>query len=65
MLSEWLTGLVLLLGAACFSFGAWLAWHPAGYMIAGLLLGVPAFLLLYGREARQRNGQSHGAPPFA
>lgn len=25
-------------GVAMFSFGAWLAWHPAGFMLPGVFL---------------------------
>jgi len=34
-------------GIAAFTRGAWLAWHPAGWMVAGLAVASPAFLWLY------------------
>lgn len=32
-------------GVAVFSYGAWLAWHPAGFMVGGTLLIVGAVML--------------------
>jgi hypothetical protein len=32
-------------GVGLFSYGAWLAWHPAGYMLAGLLLAAGAYVV--------------------
>lgn len=36
---------VLLLGCAVFVYGVWLAWRPAGFMTAGILLVAAALLL--------------------
>ncbi len=36
--------LMVLGGAACVSYGAWLAWRPAGFIVAGLFLLVPAVI---------------------
>lgn len=33
-----LPDILLLMGAASLSYGAWLAWPPAGYLVAGALL---------------------------
>lgn len=32
-----LPDVLLIAGAAGVSYGAWLAWHPAGYIVAGAL----------------------------
>jgi len=29
---------LMILGAGSFSYGAWAAWPPAGYLVAGVLL---------------------------
>lgn len=31
-------------GAAIFSYGAWLAWHPVGFLVGGALLMAIAWL---------------------
>lgn len=36
---------LLLAGAASLSYGAWLAWPPAGFIVAGALLIVAALKL--------------------
>ena len=33
-----LPDVTLLLGAGSLSYGAWLAWAPAGYLVAGMML---------------------------
>lgn len=33
-----LPDILLLLGAGSLSYGAWLAWAPAGYLVAGVML---------------------------
>ena len=40
-------GLVVLLGLGVSVHGVWLAWRPGGWMAAGLLIAVPAFLVAY------------------
>lgn len=37
MLKKLLPDFLLIAGAACLSFGAWLAYNPAGYAVAGML----------------------------
>lgn len=32
-------------GVASISYGAWLAWHPAGFIIGGAMLALGAWLL--------------------
>ncbi len=39
-----LVDLAGLAGAALLSYGAWLAWHPAGFMLGGALLLAGAVL---------------------
>ncbi len=34
-------------GIASFVFGAWLAWHPLGFIVGGVLLAVLSFLTGY------------------
>ncbi len=34
---------VFLAGVLVLSYGCWLAWHPAGFMVAGVFLGVLGF----------------------
>jgi hypothetical protein len=46
--------LAVLAGAALFSYGAWLAWHPLGFMVGGLLLSSVAFLYGYRRQGTSR-----------
>lgn len=58
MRSEIAAAAVLLIGMTLFSYGVWLAWHPGGYMVSGLLIGLPAFFILYGTsrtEGKQRS----------
>ncbi len=38
-------------GTALLSYGAWLAWRPLGYMVAGVLLITLTFLIARGRVA--------------
>lgn len=33
-----LPDVLLLLGAGSLTYGAWLAWPPAGYLVAGVML---------------------------
>ena len=37
-MKTYLPDLMLISGAVSISFGAWLAWPPAGYLVAGVLL---------------------------
>jgi hypothetical protein len=36
-MTKYLPDVLLIAGAASVSFGAWLAWHPAGFLVAGAL----------------------------
>ncbi len=36
---------LLLLGSGSLSYGAWLAWPPAGYLVAGVLLMIAGIQL--------------------
>lgn len=42
-----LTGLVAALGLAAFVRGAAMAWRPAGWMLGGLFVAVPAVFVAY------------------
>jgi hypothetical protein len=46
----------VLAGAATFTYGAWLAWRPAGFMFAGLFLLVPAAIGALRARARPKDG---------
>lgn len=35
--TERMAGALVICGAASLSFGAWLAWHPAGFIVGGAL----------------------------
>ena len=37
-MNKYIPDVLLLLGGASLSYGAWLAWPPAGYFVAGALL---------------------------
>jgi len=37
-MKTYLPDLLMLVGAASLSYGAWLAWAPAGFLVAGALL---------------------------
>ena len=37
LLKTWLPDFLLIAGAAGLSYGAWLAWEPAGYVVIGAL----------------------------
>lgn len=39
----------LVFGAGVFSYGCWLAWHPLGFILGGLLIAIAAFLNGYRR----------------
>lgn len=39
------TTLLELAGFALISFGAWLAWHPLGFIVAGAFLALIAYLI--------------------
>ena len=43
-----LRDIIGLAGVGLFAFGAWLAWPPAGFMAAGALLMLGAWLLARG-----------------
>lgn len=48
--------LAFIVGAGLASFGAWLAWHPAGYMLGGVLLmleALAAAILMRATERRR------------
>lgn len=34
---KWIPDVLLVAGAGSVSYGAWLAWEPAGFLVAGLL----------------------------
>lgn len=42
-----LASVVAVLGAAALVHGVWLAWRPAGWMLAGLLIAAPAVCVAY------------------
>jgi hypothetical protein len=46
-LSMTIGGVVAALGLGAFTRGAWLAWHPLGWMMAGIFLAVPSLLAAY------------------
>jgi hypothetical protein len=37
-MKKYLPDVMLMAGAGCFSYGAWSAWPPAGWLVAGALL---------------------------
>src|SRR5690242_6370570 len=37
--------LLYLAGIFAFTYGVWLAWHPAGFMIGGILVVLTAFVI--------------------
>lgn len=39
--------LIAIVGAASFTYGAYLAWHPLGFLTAGILLQAPFVLRTY------------------
>jgi hypothetical protein len=43
-------GLAVLTGIGVSSFGFWLAWHPLGFIVGGLMISAVGILL--GRRAR-------------
>ncbi len=45
MLKKLLPDFLLIAGAGSVSFGAWLAYNPAGYLVAGVLLIVAGIQL--------------------
>lgn len=51
-------GLAAAIGLALVVRGAWLAWRPAGWMLAGALIAVPALLAAYS-AARERFKEKH------
>jgi hypothetical protein len=40
-------------GLAVFVYGLWLAWHPLGIIIGGLILALICILVGYGRYRRE------------
>ena len=44
-MKKYLPDALLIAGAASVSFGAWMAWPPAGFIIAGVLAIVAALKL--------------------
>lgn len=42
--SEWTPDTLLMAGAGCVSYGAWLIYPPAGFIVGGLLLLVGGYL---------------------
>lgn len=42
--SEWTPDTLLLAGAGCVAYGAWLIYPPAGFIVGGLLLLVGGYL---------------------
>lgn len=44
---SWPGDLALLAGLGLLSYGCWLAWHPLGFIVAGVLVGAAAFLSGY------------------
>jgi hypothetical protein len=45
---EIVTQLLVGTGAAVFVYGVWTAWHPGGFMVAGLVIAVPSIFVAYG-----------------
>jgi hypothetical protein len=45
---------LVLTGAAIFAYGLWLAWHPLGFIVGGLMLGAAGIFFGYDREALRR-----------
>jgi predicted ABC-type exoprotein transport system permease subunit len=41
-----LPDVMIVAGALCVSYGAWLAWHPAGFIVIGSLAIVAAIKLV-------------------
>ncbi|MBS1803523.1 MAG: hypothetical protein JST28_09150 [Acidobacteria bacterium] len=44
MIGELVLDVMFLLGLAAASYGFWLAWHPLGFIVGGLLVAVFSFL---------------------
>jgi hypothetical protein len=44
---EWIAGMVVIAGMGVFVRGVWLAWRPGGWIMAGLLIAIPALFFLY------------------
>lgn len=49
--------LMLLAGAGLVSYGAWLAWHPAGFLLGGLQLICGTILNARGSPATRPRGR--------
>ncbi|MGC1784461.1 MAG: hypothetical protein WA708_18195 [Acidobacteriaceae bacterium] len=47
-IAEWMLDSLAIFGALGFVYGLWLAWHPLGFVVGGLLLAVVAFCANYG-----------------
>ena len=41
--------LTFLVGCAVFVFGLWLAWHPLGFIVGGVVVAAVAFFVGYQR----------------
>ena len=46
--------LLVLVGAAVFAYGLWLAWHPLGFIVGGILLAAAGIFFGYDRETLRR-----------
>jgi uncharacterized membrane protein YiaA len=52
--------LFMVAGLFAFVYGLWLAWHPLGWMIGGLLLAACAFFVHYNALRDQARNESSG-----
>lgn len=53
--SEWTPDTLLMAGAGCVSYGAWLIYPPAGFIVGGLLLLVGGYLSASTAAARDKD----------
>ena len=49
-----LAGLVFLAGLGLFAYGCWLAWHPLGFIMGGLVLTAGALFFERGTAVARR-----------
>jgi hypothetical protein len=48
--------LLFLCGCALLAYGFWLAWHPLGFIVGGLLLAAVSFFLGYNNRPAAATG---------
>lgn len=52
---EWTPDTLLMAGAGCVSYGAWLIYPPAGFIVGGLLMLVGGYLSASTAAARDKD----------